>query len=116
MNFPARARHRKRDFTSVRTQGEWIHLVKTDSCESCHQLGNQYTRTIPAMFSDLDPAQAWIRRVQSGQAGAIMTGGLATTRHASAPRRCSAIGPRESRTANCPPMRRRVRRAPSATS
>ena len=28
------------------------------------------------MFGDLDPAQAWIRRVQSGQAGAIMTGGL----------------------------------------
>jgi hypothetical protein len=61
----------------VRTQGEWIHLVKTDSCESCHQLGNQYTRTIPSMFSDLDPAQAWTRRVQSGQAGAIMSGGLA---------------------------------------
>ncbi|MGD1212757.1 MAG: carboxypeptidase-like regulatory domain-containing protein [Candidatus Acidiferrales bacterium] len=60
----------------VKTQGEWIHLIKTDSCESCHQLGNQYTRTIPSMFSDLDPAQAWIRRVQSGQAGAIMTGGL----------------------------------------
>ena len=63
--------------TGVRTQGEWIHLIKTDSCESCHQLGNQYTRTIPSMFSDLDPAQAWTRRVQSGQAGAIMTGGLA---------------------------------------
>jgi hypothetical protein len=61
----------------VRTQGEWIHLVKTDSCESCHQLGNQYTRTIPTMFGDLDPAQAWTRRVQSGQAGAIMSGGLA---------------------------------------
>jgi len=62
--------------SGVRSQGEWIHLIKTDACESCHQLGNQYTRTIPAMFSDLDPAQAWIRRVQSGQAGAIMTGGL----------------------------------------
>jgi hypothetical protein len=32
---------------NLKTQGEWIHLVKTDSCESCHQLGNQYTRTIP---------------------------------------------------------------------
>jgi hypothetical protein len=61
----------------VRSQAEWIHLIKTDSCESCHQLGNAYTRTIPAMFADLDPTQAWIRRVQSGQAGAIMTGGLA---------------------------------------
>jgi hypothetical protein len=61
---------------SIRTQGEWIHLIKTDSCESCHQLGNAYTRTIPSMFSNLDPAQAWMRRVQSGQAGAIMLGGL----------------------------------------
>ena len=26
--------------TQMRSQGEWLHLVKTDSCESCHQLGN----------------------------------------------------------------------------
>jgi hypothetical protein len=61
---------------SIKSQAQWIHLIKTDSCESCHQLGNQYTRTIPAMFSDLDPAQAWMRRVQSGQAGPAMVGGL----------------------------------------
>ena len=29
------------------------------------------------MFSDLDPAHAWMRRVQSGQAGTAMMGGLA---------------------------------------
>jgi hypothetical protein len=94
----------------VRTQGEWIHLVKTDSCESCHQLGNQYTRTIPSMFSDLDPAQAWTRRVQSGQAGASRN---------SAPserQRCSATGPRELRRASCPPTHLRGPRAPNATS
>jgi hypothetical protein len=62
---------------NVKTQAQWIHLIKTDSCESCHQLGNQYTRTIPAMFSDLAPAQAWMRRLQSGQAGSAMMGGLA---------------------------------------
>ena len=61
---------------SIKSQAQWIHLIKTDSCESCHQLGNQYTRTIPAMFSDLDPPQAWMRRVQSGQAGPAMMGGL----------------------------------------
>jgi hypothetical protein len=62
---------------SIKNQGQWIHLVKTDSCESCHQLGSQYTRTIPAMFSNFDsPAQAWMRRVQSGQAGNAMLGGL----------------------------------------
>jgi hypothetical protein len=62
---------------NVTSQGQWIHLIKTDSCESCHQLGNRYTRTIPAMFGDLDPAHAWMRRVQSGQAATAMVGGLA---------------------------------------
>jgi hypothetical protein len=63
---------------TIKTQGQWLHLIKTDSCESCHQLGNQYTRTIPAMFSHFDsPAAAWTRRVQSGQAGRAMVGGLA---------------------------------------
>ena len=62
---------------NVKVQGQWLHLIKTDSCESCHQLGNAYTRTIPAMFSKLDsPAQAWMRRAQSGQAGNAMLGGL----------------------------------------
>ncbi|HWE00373.1 MAG TPA: carboxypeptidase-like regulatory domain-containing protein, partial [Bryobacteraceae bacterium] len=61
----------------IKTQGQWIHLIKTDSCESCHQLGNEYTRTIPPMFASFDsPAQAWMRRVQSGQAGSAMVGGL----------------------------------------
>jgi len=62
---------------NIKVQGQWLHLIKTDSCESCHQLGNAYTRTIPGMFSKLDsPAQAWMRRVQSGQAGNAMLGGL----------------------------------------
>ena len=62
---------------NIKTQGQWLHLIKTDSCESCHQMGNEYTRTIPAMFHNLDsPAQAWFRRVQSGQAGSAMLGGL----------------------------------------
>ena len=62
---------------NVKSQGQWVHLVKTDSCESCHQLGNQYTRTIPAMFASLDsPAQQWTRRIQSGQAGGAMVGGF----------------------------------------
>lgn len=62
---------------NMKTQEQWIHLIKTDSCESCHQLGSLYTRTIPAMFQSLDsPAQQWLRRVQSGQAGNAMMGGL----------------------------------------
>src|SRR5678815_1125849 len=41
------------------------------------RMGNEYTRTIPPMFRNIDsPAQAWLRRVQSGQAGSSMVGGL----------------------------------------
>ena len=62
---------------NIKTQGQWLHLIKTDSCESCHQMGNEYTRTIPTMLRNLDsPAKAWERRVQSGQAGGAMMGGL----------------------------------------
>jgi hypothetical protein len=62
---------------TIKSQEQWLHLIKTDSCESCHQLGNEYTRTIPALFQNFDsPAQAWMRRVQSGQAGRAMVGGL----------------------------------------
>jgi hypothetical protein len=62
---------------NVKTQDQWLHLIKTDSCESCHQLGNLYTRTIPPMLASLDsPAQQWLRRVRSGQAGSAMMGGL----------------------------------------
>jgi hypothetical protein len=63
---------------NIKTQGQWIHLIKTDSCESCHQLGSKYTRTIPPMFQNFDsPAKAWLRRVESGQAGTAMSFGLA---------------------------------------
>jgi hypothetical protein len=62
---------------NVKSQDEWIHLIKTDSCESCHQLGNKYTRTIPPAFANFTtPAESWLRRVQSGQAGSAMIGGL----------------------------------------
>jgi len=63
---------------NIKSREQWLHLIKTDSCESCHQLGNAYTRTLPALFQNYDsPAQAWMRRVQSGQAGRAMVGGLA---------------------------------------
>ena len=64
---------------NVKSQAEWIHLIKTDSCESCHQIGNKATREIPAALGTFDsPAQGWLRRVQSGQAGGQMMSGLNT--------------------------------------
>ena len=76
-DFPGTGPHGNGISPNVKAQGQWLHLIKTDSCESCHELGNEYTRTIPTLFRTLDsPAQAWARRVQSGQAGASMMGGL----------------------------------------
>lgn len=75
--FPGTAASGNGISPNIKTQGQWLHLIKTDSCESCHQLGNEYTRTIPALFHDFDsPAKAWMRRIQSGQAGRAMVGGL----------------------------------------
>jgi hypothetical protein len=57
----------------IKSQGQWLDIVKTDGCYTCHQIGNRATRTIPAAFGHFDtPAAAWGRRVQSGQASAIM--------------------------------------------
>jgi hypothetical protein len=62
---------------TLKSQAEFLRLVKTDSCWSCHQLGNKATREIPAALGAFDSsAAAWERRVQSGQAGANMIGSI----------------------------------------
>ena len=60
--------------SNVESQGEWIRsVVNTDGCTGCHALGNKATREIPEGLGDFDShADAWERRVQSGQAGANM--------------------------------------------
>src|SRR3984893_3750900 len=30
---------------AVKSQAQWVEGMKTDGCEACHQLGNEYTRT-----------------------------------------------------------------------
>ena len=61
----------------IKSQAEWIEMVKTDSCWSCHQLGNKATREVPKALGNFDSATAaWERRLQSGQAGGIMTGSI----------------------------------------
>jgi hypothetical protein len=62
---------------NMKTQAQFLELIKTDSCWSCHQLGNKATREIsPALGKFDSPVQAWERRVQSGQAGGNMMGGI----------------------------------------
>ena len=54
-------------------QGNWIEWVKTDGCESCHQLGDKATRELPKGLGAFDSSYAaWERRIQSGQVGSAM--------------------------------------------
>jgi hypothetical protein len=62
----------------MKSQAEWIKYVKTDGCESCHQLGDKATREIPKSLGVFDSSvEAWDRRVKSAQDGIIMTGVMA---------------------------------------
>jgi hypothetical protein len=55
------------------TQSEWLTVVKNRACIGCHQLGQLSTRTIPASLGQFKSSkEAWIRRVQSGQAANFM--------------------------------------------
>jgi hypothetical protein len=62
---------------NMKSQAEWIRLMKTDSCESCHQIGSKGTREIsPSLGTFPSSVAAWERRVQSGQAGGGMIGSI----------------------------------------
>src|SRR5215510_993341 len=59
------------------TQNQWITAMKNTGCIGCHQLGQEATRTIPKSLGVFaSGADAWKRRVQSGQAGQQMFGQL----------------------------------------
>src|SRR5258705_380760 len=63
---------------TMKSQGQWLHLMKTDSCWSCHQMGDKATREIPKSLGHFDSTTAaWSRRLLSGQAGNNMINGLA---------------------------------------
>jgi hypothetical protein len=55
---------------TLKDQGQWLRYAKTDGCIHCHQIGDLATRTIPAQLGHFNTsAEAWERRIQSGQAG-----------------------------------------------
>ena len=59
---------------AMKSQAQWLDVVKTNGCYTCHQLGNKATRTIPPELGDFKTsADAWQRRIQSGQAMIQMT-------------------------------------------
>src|SRR2546426_11944933 len=51
---------------TMKSQGQWLHLVKTDSCWACHQMGDKATREIPKSLGHFDSTTAaWSRRLLS---------------------------------------------------
>jgi hypothetical protein len=59
---------------NLKSQAQWLDIVKTNGCYTCHQLGNKATRTIPKEFGHYKTSiEAWERRIQSGQAMTQMT-------------------------------------------
>jgi hypothetical protein len=60
----------------TKTQQDWIDTIK-NSCQSCHALGSQGVRRIPAAWGHFDNSiQAWTKRVQAGQAQSTMAATL----------------------------------------
>jgi hypothetical protein len=76
-----------REFTEAASQGgmpahlksqpQWLDVVKTNGCYGCHALGNRATRTIPKELGAFPSSvEAWERRIQSGQAMTQMTANI----------------------------------------
>jgi hypothetical protein len=56
----------------------WRQRMNNVDCIGCHQLGQESTRTIPESLGKFGSgAEAWMRRIQSGQAGEMMTNRIA---------------------------------------
>jgi hypothetical protein len=54
-------------------QTDWLNLMKNNGCVGCHQLGQLSTRTLqPSLGEFSNHAEAWMRRIQAGQSGALM--------------------------------------------
>jgi hypothetical protein len=60
----------------MKTQQDWLRNMKSGTCWACHALGTKTTREIPAVLRSMAPADAWQRRINSGQAGVDMMRGM----------------------------------------
>jgi len=49
---------------ALKSQEQWLDIVKTDGCFTCHQIGDKATRTIPTELGHFESSQAaWERRI-----------------------------------------------------
>jgi len=60
------------------TRETWRQRMGNVDCIGCHQLGQESTRTVPAQFGEFKTgADAWMRRIASGQTGEFMVNRVA---------------------------------------
>jgi hypothetical protein len=61
----------------MKSQAQFLRNLKSGNCTACHQLGNKATREFPeGLGTFASSAEAWERRLKSGQAGGNMMSGL----------------------------------------
>lgn len=59
------------------SQAQWIRAMTSGSCLGCHPMGNRATREFPEGLGQFENSEAaWLRRIQSGQAGPNMVSTL----------------------------------------
>jgi hypothetical protein len=57
----------------IKSQGEWLNIIKVGACGSCHAIGTPWTRTLsPNLGEFKSSVEAWQRRLMSGQAQFFM--------------------------------------------
>src|ERR1700730_4848610 len=57
----------------IKSQGEWLNVVKSGACQSCHALGTPGTRTLSKRLGTFkDSADAWGERLLAGSASNFM--------------------------------------------
>ncbi len=73
LKIPAADQFDGKNIPPLISQVRWLGSMKNLGCVGCHQLGQESTRTIPKSLGTFATgADAWKRRVQSGQAGQMM--------------------------------------------
>jgi hypothetical protein len=75
--FPGTGIHGNGMPVELTSQGQWLDIVKTDGCYTCHQIGDKATRELsPSLGKFESSADAWERRIQSGQASSNMVSNI----------------------------------------
>ncbi len=98
------------------SQANWLRQMNNVDCIGCHQLGQESTRTIPAQLGKFESGRdAWIRPLQAGQSGEMMTTRIAG-QFGGAPYKYFGDWTDPSPRVNCPRPSRPDRKGSSGTS